>query len=63
MRRIIRNFAAAEDGATTVDWVMITALAMSLGLAAFGTVKSGTKDLSNDISSTVGSRTVTTTFQ
>lgn len=62
MRRVLRKFIRSEDGATTVDWVVITAMAMSLGLAAFGSVKSGTGGVTSNISSTMSSTQVTTTF-
>ena len=44
MRLFYRRFLKAEDGATTVDWVVITAMAMSIALAVFGGVKSGTAE-------------------
>ena len=62
MLRLFRSFKSSEDGATTVDWVMITAMAMSLGLAAFGGIKAGTSGITNEVSTTVSSRPINTTF-
>ncbi|MFQ3255505.1 MAG: hypothetical protein ACI9U6_003823 [Loktanella salsilacus] len=32
MTRFLKNFIAAEDGAITVDWVVLTAATVGLGL-------------------------------
>lgn len=61
MRRILRRFSRSEDGATTVDWVVITAMAMSLALAALGSVKNGAFGISSEVSSHVADA-LTTTF-
>lgn len=60
--RLFRRFKESEDGATTVDWVMITAMAMSMGLAAFGGIKTGTKGITSEVSTTVSGRPILTTF-
>ncbi|CUH08484.1 hypothetical protein JSE7799_00063 [Jannaschia seosinensis] len=49
----IRNFAAAEDGAVTVDWVVLTAALVGLGLAVMGVVSGGIEKLSGDISTSL----------
>lgn len=54
--KILTSLLRREDGAVTVDWVLITALAMGLALSAFGTVRSGTADLSCTISATVANQ-------
>jgi hypothetical protein len=43
------DFLRAEDGAVTVDWVVLTAALVGLGLAVAGTVSNGLADLSGDI--------------
>lgn len=63
MRRFIRKFIRSDDGATTVDWVVLTALAMSLCLAAFYAVESGTQELTTNVSDTVSTRPIDTTFE
>ena len=49
----IKNFAVADDGAVTVDWVVLTAALVGLGLAVMGVVSGGIKDLSSDISTSL----------
>jgi len=49
----IKTFIAAEDGAVTVDWVVLTAALVGLGLAVISVVSGGMEDLSNDISTTL----------
>jgi Flp pilus assembly pilin Flp len=59
MRHILRRFFRSESGATTVDWVVITALAMTLSLAAFGSVRTGTKTATDTVSTSVAARPTT----
>ena len=49
MSALIKNFVAAEDGAVTVDWVVLTAALVGLGLAVMAVVSGGVENLSNDI--------------
>lgn len=51
-----KTFISDEDGAITVDWVVLTAAIVALGLAVITTVSSGVGDISNDISSDLASR-------
>jgi Flp pilus assembly pilin Flp len=44
-----KNFAANESGAVTVDWVVLTAAIVGLGLAVMAVVSGGIEDLSDDI--------------
>ena len=46
----LRTFAASESGAVTVDWVVLTAALVGLGLAVVGAISGGMEDLSGDIS-------------
>ena len=41
--KLAKKFHEAEDGAVTVDWVVLTAAVVGLGVAALTLVKSGTK--------------------
>lgn len=43
------QFLAAEDGAVTVDWVVLTAAVVGLGMATYGVVAGGIQDLSGDV--------------
>ncbi|MEC8041335.1 MAG: pilus assembly protein [Pseudomonadota bacterium] len=41
MIKFIKNFRKDEDGAVTVDWVVLTAAVVGLGIAAVTTVSNG----------------------
>ncbi|MEL7380204.1 MAG: hypothetical protein AAFN09_08800 [Pseudomonadota bacterium] len=43
----IKTFLAAEDGAVTVDWVVLTAALVGLGLAVLAVVSDGVNSVSN----------------
>lgn len=47
--KTFKSFLAAEDGAVTVDWVVLTAALVGLGLAVISVVSGGVENLSNDI--------------
>jgi hypothetical protein len=47
--KAILDFAAAENGAVTVDWVVLTAVICGLGLAVTAVVFVGIEDVSGDI--------------
>jgi Flp pilus assembly pilin Flp len=49
MLNFIKNFRADEDGAVTVDWVVLTAAIVGLGIAIMTSVRSGASDLASDI--------------
>ncbi|WP_102110146.1 Flp family type IVb pilin [Oceaniglobus roseus] len=58
-RQYLTRFFRDEDGATTVDWVLLTAGAMSLALAVMATFGDGAEAVSNTVSSTVAARPTT----
>lgn len=60
--KIAQNFHTEEDGAVTVDWVVLTAAVVGLSVAAFTMVKSGTKVLTTSISGSLASQGINTTF-
>jgi Flp pilus assembly pilin Flp len=45
MNKMINNFFADESGAVTVDWVVLTAAIVGLGLVVMNTVGGGIEDL------------------
>ena len=47
MLNFIKNFRNDEDGAVTVDWVVLTAAIVLLGLAVGSAVSTGTQDSAN----------------
>ena len=49
MLNFIKNFRADEDGAVTVDWVVLTAAIVGLGIAVLATVRDGATNLADEI--------------
>jgi Flp pilus assembly pilin Flp len=45
----IRSFITSESGAVTVDWVVLTAALVGLGIAVMSVVSGGVENLSTDI--------------
>ncbi|WP_281824032.1 hypothetical protein [Jannaschia rubra] len=50
MLNAIKTFKNDEAGAVTVDWVVLTAALVGLGLAVMGVVSSGIGDVTEQIS-------------
>lgn len=44
-----KSFVSSESGAVTVDWVVLTAALVGLGLAVMAVVSGGVENLSTDI--------------
>ena len=51
----VKNFIQSESGAITVDWVVLTAGLVGLGLATMVAVSGGVEDLSGDTSTEMAS--------
>lgn len=51
MLSIFRKFAKNEEGAVTVDWVVLTALVVGLAVAAFAGILDGSDTLALNIQS------------
>ncbi len=45
MSHHIFKFVTSEEGAVTVDWVVLTALVVGLAVAAFAAIDGGSSDL------------------
>ena len=45
----MKRFSRDEDGAVTVDWVVLTAAVVGLAVVAFGTIKESTTGLTDRI--------------
>lgn len=58
MTKFIPNFVADENGAVTVDWVVLTAAVVGLAVAAYATISSGTGTLSANADTTLSGMTV-----
>lgn len=56
------TFLKDESGAVTVDWVVLTAAIVGLGIAVMTSVGGGTITLSDKVSSHMASQSVTTTY-
>ena len=54
MLNFIKNFRNDEDGAVTVDFVVLTAAIVVLGLAVGGAVSRGATGLANKINTSLG---------
>ena len=54
----IKNFAADESGAVTVDWVVLTAAVVGLGIAVVASVRGGVTDVGNKISTSLTSAVI-----
>ena len=55
---IFKSFANDEAGAVTVDWVVLTAAIVGLGIVVMKTVGGGVETLSGNVSSTVSTQVV-----
>ena len=60
--RLKKTFVESEDGAVTVDWVVLTAAVVSLGVAALTLVRQGTGHLTTSVNSFLSSQSIMTTF-
>ena len=49
MLRRLKTFMHADEGAVTVDWVVLTALVVALATAAFAGIDGGVADLTAGI--------------
>ena len=50
MIKYIKNFRNDEDGAVTVDWVVLTAAVVGLAIAAYSSIEEGATDFTSDTS-------------
>ncbi|MCC6305895.1 MAG: hypothetical protein IT545_11960 [Rhodobacteraceae bacterium] len=55
---LVKKFRTDESGAVTVDWVVLTAAIVGLGIVVMTTVGGGITTLSGNISSAIGATTV-----
>ena len=58
MKRYLQKFMGDEDGAVTVDWVVLTAAVVGLAVAAVASVQGGVDTLASKISAGVADETV-----
>jgi len=60
--KLFANFLNDESGAVTVDWVVLTAAIVGLGIAVLAAVSSGVQNLSGDIQTQLSGQGISTTF-
>ena len=53
--KVAKRFNEDEEGAVTVDWVVLTAAIVGLGVAVIGSVRGGVENLGQNISERVES--------
>jgi len=51
MMKFVKNFRNDEDGAVTVDWVVLTAAVVGLAIAAYGSIQSGAESMTSNTAS------------
>lgn len=61
MFKFIKNFRKDENGAVTVDWVVLTAAIVALAVVAFDTIGSNADTLIGNAATAVGTDTNTFT--
>ena len=44
-----KKFFDAEDGAVTVDWVVLTAAVCGIAIAAFASIQQGSESVGNNV--------------
>ena len=57
MIKFFKNFRKDEDGAVTVDWVVLTAAVVGLAVAAYSSIRDGATGLTNDTATYMGNHT------
>ena len=56
MMNFIKNFKKDEDGAVTVDWVVLTAAVVGLAVAAYTSIQDGATELTSQTETFLGTQ-------
>ncbi|SLN32233.1 hypothetical protein AQS8620_01072 [Aquimixticola soesokkakensis] len=56
--KLANNFQRDEDGAVTVDWVVLTSAVVGIGVAVLATVQGGISSLGSTINTDLAGRSV-----
>ena len=56
MINFIKNFRKDEDGAVTVDWVVLTAAVVGLAVAAYSSIEAGATGLTASTATYMGTQ-------
>ncbi len=62
MIKEFKRFLADDAGAVTVDWVVLTAATVGLGLATMGVVSGGVEELSGEVDTQLTDQEITDRF-
>jgi hypothetical protein len=62
VHNITKKFVDDQSGAVTVDWVVMTAAVVGLGIAALGTVASGLSNASSAVETQLTDQDISTSF-
>ena len=54
MIKFIKNFRKDENGAVTVDWVVLTAAVAGLAVAAYSSIETGSSTLTSNTNTFLG---------
>lgn len=60
MFKLLKTFARQDDGAVTVDWVVLTAAIVGLGIAVVTTVAGGATDHATGLGAHLSAQTINT---
>ncbi|WP_170362941.1 Flp family type IVb pilin [Ruegeria arenilitoris] len=60
MIKFIKNFRKDEDGAVTVDWVVLTAAVVGLAAVAYQQIEGGAVGLATDVNTALSGATIST---
>ena len=58
MSQLTKNFCKSDDGAVTVDWVVLTAAIVGLGIAVIASVSAGALNHSAGLGAHLNAQTV-----
>lgn len=58
MMKFVNTFVNNEDGAVTVDWVVLTAAVVGLAIAAYGSIQSGSEAMTANTATFLGEQTI-----
>ncbi len=61
MKKLLKNFHKDEDGAVTVDWVVLTAAIVALGILVMQTVGPAITKQASSLSSSISSANTSAT--
>lgn len=59
MIKFFKNFRKDEDGAVTVDWVVLTAAVVGLAIVAFGAINENAAELAGATANEIGTEVPT----